>query len=66
MATGSQRYKNHKVWDTLTLKRDALAAARYDDARTEQKRLDIIEWRSEALKTRQRDSRPHTSARLTS
>lgn len=52
MATGSERYRKHKVWETLTLKRDALAAARYDDARAEQRREDIVEWLTEAAKTK--------------
>lgn len=52
MATGSERYRKHKVWETLTLKRDALAAARYDDARAEQWRKDIVEWLTEAAKTK--------------
>jgi len=52
MATGSQRYKSHKVWETLQLKREALEAARYDDAKAEQKRKDVVEWLAEAQKTR--------------
>lgn len=52
MATGSERYRRHAVWETLALKKDALAAARYDDATTEQWRKDIVEWLSEAVKTK--------------
>lgn len=52
MATGSQRYRSHKVWETLGLKLDALKAARYDDIETEQMRKDIVEWLSEAKKTK--------------
>ncbi|MFC7458745.1 hypothetical protein ACFQS2_16260 [Brachybacterium sp. GCM10030267] len=52
MATGSQRYRSHKVWETLDLKLDALKAARYDDAKTEQMRKDVVEWLSEAKKTK--------------
>jgi|SRR5690625_328445 len=52
MATGSHRYRSHKVWKTLDLKLDALKAARYDDAKTEQMRKDVVEWLSEAKKTK--------------
>lgn len=52
MTTSYQRYKNHPVWETLELKRDALNAARFDDAHTEQRREDIVEWLDEAFKTR--------------
>lgn len=52
MPTGSERYTKHKVWETLRLKRESLNAARYDDAKLEQWRTDIIEWLDEALKTR--------------
>ena len=52
MATGSQRYRGHKVWDTLELKRESLRAARYDDDKSEQWREDIIEWLSEAAKSK--------------
>ncbi|MBC7274901.1 hypothetical protein [Nocardioides sp.] len=52
MTTGSERYRQHTVWETLRLKQDALAAARYDDAATEQWRKDIVEWLAEATKTR--------------
>lgn len=53
MATGSERYRKHSVWETLELKKEALAAARYDDAPTEQWRKDIVEWLTEAAKTKQ-------------
>lgn len=52
MATGSQRYRSHKVWKTLDLKLDALKAARYGDAKTEQMRKDVVEWLAEAKKTK--------------
>ena len=52
MVTGSQRYRSHKVWETLDLKLDALKAARYDDAKTEQMRKDIVERLSEAKKSK--------------
>lgn len=52
MKTGSERYRSHTVWETLQLKQDALSAARYDDSQTEQWRKDIIEWLSEAAKTK--------------
>lgn len=52
MPTGSQRYRGHNVWETLNLKRESLDAARYDDAATEQWRMDIVEWLGEAAKTK--------------
>ncbi|GAB3174020.1 hypothetical protein GCM10027059_45650 [Myceligenerans halotolerans] len=52
MATGSERYRSHQVWETVKLKREALEAARYDDPASEQWRADIIEWLTEAAKTR--------------
>ncbi|TRW44121.1 hypothetical protein [Georgenia yuyongxinii] len=52
MPTGSERYTRHKVWETLRLKRESLHAARFDDAKLEQWRTDIIEWLDEALRTR--------------
>ncbi|ROS73576.1 hypothetical protein [Cellulomonas sp. PhB143] len=52
MPTGSERYRKHKVWETLKLKREALHAARFGDASLEQWRTDIVEWLDEALKTR--------------
>lgn len=52
MATGTERYRGHSVWETLQLKRDALNAARFDDAGTEQWRQDIVEWLAEAVKTK--------------
>ncbi|MBM9433207.1 hypothetical protein [Flaviflexus equikiangi] len=52
MATASERYRKHKVWETLTLKRESLSAARFGDRRTEQLRLDVVEWLSEAEKTK--------------
>ncbi|WP_394252013.1 hypothetical protein [Arthrobacter pityocampae] len=51
-ATGYERYKQHPVWETLQLKREALNAARFDDAASEQLRKDIVEWLDEASKTR--------------
>ncbi|MPV49464.1 hypothetical protein GCG21_05490 [Pseudactinotalea sp. HY160] len=52
MATGYERYSKHAVWETLRLKRESLNAARFDDAASEQTRLDIVEWLDEALKTK--------------
>ncbi|WP_280500364.1 hypothetical protein [Nocardia farcinica] len=52
MATGYERYRKHPVWETLQLKKDALVAARFDDAASEQGRKDIIEWLDEAVKTK--------------
>lgn len=52
MATASERYRRHAVWETLTLKREALAAARFGDKQIEQLRLDVAEWLSEAEKTK--------------
>lgn len=52
MATGYERYRRHKVWETLQLKKDALVAARFDDAASEQSRKDIVEWLDEAVKTK--------------
>lgn len=52
MATGSERYRQHQVWETLGLKKDALDAARFDDATMERWRKDIVEWLAEAAKTR--------------
>jgi len=52
MATGSERYRKHPVWETLQLKKDALVAARYEDAVSEQGRQDIVEWLDEAVKTK--------------
>lgn len=52
MGTASERYRRHKVWETLTLKRDSLAAARFGDKQLEQHRLDVVEWLSEAEKTK--------------
>jgi hypothetical protein len=53
VATGSERYRQHPVWETLKLKRDALDAARYDVAASEQWRMDIVEWLDEAEKTKE-------------
>lgn len=52
MATGYERYSKHAVWETLRLKRESLNAARFDDAASEQARVDIVEWLDEALKTK--------------
>lgn len=52
MATGYERYIKHTIWETLKLKRDSLDAARFDDAASEQARVDIVEWLDEALKTK--------------
>lgn len=52
MKTAYERYREHKVWETLKLKRDALAAARYDSAAAEEGRIDILGWLDEARKTR--------------
>lgn len=52
MATASERYRRHKVWETLAVKRESLAAARFGDKQLEQHRLDVVEWLSEAEKTK--------------
>lgn len=52
LATGSERYRRHKVWESLHLKRESLAAARFDDKASEQWRTDIVEWLGEAAKTK--------------
>lgn len=52
MATGYERYSKHAVWETPQLKRESLNAARFDDAASEQARVDIVEWLDEALKTK--------------
>lgn len=52
MATASERYRRHTVWETVSLKRDALSAARYGDRRAEERRGDVVEWLTEAEKTR--------------
>lgn len=52
MATATERYRRHNVWDTLTLKRDSLVAARFGDKQLEQQRLDVVEWLAEAEKTK--------------
>lgn len=52
MTTASERYRSHTVWQTLTLKRDSLNAARFGDANLEQNRSDIVEWLAEAEKTK--------------
>lgn len=52
MATGYERYRQHPVWDTLKLKRDALEAARFDDAMYEQARQVVVERLDEAQKTK--------------
>jgi hypothetical protein len=52
MATASERYRRHSVWETVGLKRQALAAARYGDKEAEALRADVVEWLLEAEKTR--------------
>lgn len=52
MATGYERYRQHPVWEQLTLKRNALDAARFGDAGLEQARKDVVEWLDEAQKTK--------------
>lgn len=52
MTTASERYRSHGAWQTLTLKRDSLNAARFGDANLEQHRADIAEWLGEAEKTK--------------
>lgn len=54
MATGSERYRKHKDWETLQFKRESLDAARFDDKKAEQKRTDIVEWLTEAEKSNPR------------
>lgn len=50
--TAQARYRHHKVWETLKLKLEALNAARYGDAQMEAWRTDIVDWLSEAKKTK--------------
>lgn len=50
--TASEKYRGHGVWDTLSLKRESLVAARFDEPALEQWRAEIIEWLDEAAKTR--------------
>lgn len=50
--TGQQRYRQHKVWETLQLKLDALNEARFDDAKVEQWRTDVVDWLKEAQKSK--------------
>ncbi|TDE89585.1 hypothetical protein EXU48_20725 [Occultella glacieicola] len=52
MARGAERYRAHKVWETLRLKRESLHAARFDDKTLEQWRVDVVEWLDEAVKTK--------------
>lgn len=52
MATASERYRRHGVWETLALKRESLNAARFGDKQCEEQRADIVEWLSEAEKTK--------------
>lgn len=52
MATGSERYRRHSVWETLKLKRIALDQARFGDKGIEQWRTDVVEWLAEAEKTK--------------
>lgn len=56
--SATQRYRNHKVWETLTLKRGALNEARFDEAKLERWRTDIVEWLDEATKTRKVTRQP--------
>lgn len=46
--SSSERYRRHAVWETIAIKREALDAARFDDARAEEWRRDLIEWLDEA------------------
>lgn len=52
MGTASERYRRHSVWETVALKREALAAARYGDRKAEERRTDVVEWLTEAEKTK--------------
>lgn len=52
MATASERYRRHGVWETLELKRESLNAARFGNKQYEQQRADVVEWLSEAEKTK--------------
>lgn len=52
MATSSQRYRKHDVWESLEIKLESLKAARFGDAQSEQWRKDVIEWLTEAQKTK--------------
>lgn len=52
MATSSQRYSKHNVWESLGIKLESLRAARFGDAESEQWRNAIIKWLTEAQKTK--------------
>lgn len=54
--TAQTRYRQHKVWETLELKLEALIAARYGDAKMEAWRTDIVDWLTEA-KDREMEAR---------
>lgn len=56
--SATQRYRDHKVWESLKLKRDALDAARFDNSKSERWRSDIVEWLDEAAKTRKVTRQP--------
>jgi len=52
METGSERYRRHTAWETLTLKRESLDAARFGNKELEQWRADIVEWLAESEKSK--------------
>ncbi|UWD79349.1 hypothetical protein [Curtobacterium flaccumfaciens] len=52
MTTASERYRRHTVWETVRIKREALAAARFGEASLEQQRADVVEWLTEAEKSK--------------
>lgn len=50
--TAQARYRQHQVWVTLELKLEALIAARYGNDQMEAWRADIVDWLTEAKKTK--------------
>lgn len=52
MATASERYRRHAVWETLAIKRESLNAARFSSKDLERWRTDVVEWLLEAEKTK--------------
>lgn len=54
--TGAERYRQHQVWEVLTLKRDALASVRYSTAALEECRVQILGALEHALRSRKNTS----------
>ncbi|MCS6548414.1 hypothetical protein NYS50_11040 [Curtobacterium flaccumfaciens pv. flaccumfaciens] len=52
MTTASERYRRHVAWEVLRIKRESLTAARFGEARLEEQRSDVIEWLTEAEKSK--------------